>query len=180
MGAWDVAFKLFAHPPYNRFNIVGDIAGPLIFAANMFAFVTLVRRLTMSARFNKTPADTPACHTMQYHASRHCLLKCTLNSCTLSQLSLIVLEKELGLRQALRTMGMLDSTYWLSITVFEGLMVLIVSLLISVMGIICDFALFRDNAFVNYWGLFFTFGLAMTSFAMFLSVFLRRYAFMLS
>ena len=91
-----------------------------------------------------------------------------------TQLSLIVLEKELGLRQALRTMGMLDSTYWLSITVFEGLMVLVVSLLISVMGLICDFALFRDNAFVNYWGLFFTFGLAMTSFAMFLSVFLRR------
>ena len=43
MGAWEVALKLFAHPPYNRFNIVGQIAGPLIFAANMFAFVTLVR-----------------------------------------------------------------------------------------------------------------------------------------
>ncbi len=92
-----------------------------------------------------------------------------------SQLSLIVLEKELGLRQALRTMGMLDSTYWLSIMTYEGIMVLVVSLLISIMGLICGFDLFRNNAFVNYWGLFFTFGLAMTSFAMFLSVFLKRY-----
>lgn len=30
------------------------------------------------------------------------------------QLSAVVTEKELGLRQALRTMGMMDSAFWLS------------------------------------------------------------------
>lgn len=35
------------------------------------------------------------------------------------QISGVVGEQELGLRQMLRTMGMLDSTYWLSWMLFE-------------------------------------------------------------
>ena len=53
-----------------------------------------------------------------------CLLPSVL--CTLSQMCLVgvqisgvVGEQELGLRQMLRTMGMLDSAYWLSWMLFE-------------------------------------------------------------
>lgn len=35
------------------------------------------------------------------------------------QIAAVVSERELKLRQALRTMGMLDSSYWLSWVVFE-------------------------------------------------------------
>lgn len=39
--------------------------------------------------------------------------------CSEMQISGVVGEQELGLRQMLRTMGMLDSSYWLSWMVFE-------------------------------------------------------------
>lgn len=39
--------------------------------------------------------------------------------CSEVQISGVVGEQELGLRQMLRTMGMLDSSYWLSWMLFE-------------------------------------------------------------
>ena len=49
----------------------------------------------------------------QVHQSGQCA------RCAWLQISGVVGEQELGLRQMLRTMGMLDSAYWLSWMLFE-------------------------------------------------------------
>ena len=46
----------------------------------------------------------------------------------------MVLERELKLRQALKTMGMMDSTFWASWTTYEFVMGLITALLLAGFG----------------------------------------------
>ena len=50
------------------------------------------------------------------------------------QITAVVLERELKLRQALKTMGMMDSAFWASWTVYELAMSLITSLLLAGFG----------------------------------------------
>ena len=50
------------------------------------------------------------------------------------QITAVVLERELKLRQALKTMGMMDSAFWTSWTVYELVLSLITSLLLAGFG----------------------------------------------
>ena len=50
------------------------------------------------------------------------------------QITAVVLERELKLRQALKTMGMMDSTFWSSWTTYEVVMGLITALLLAGFG----------------------------------------------
>ncbi|KAL3145133.1 hypothetical protein ABBQ38_001737 [Trebouxia sp. C0009 RCD-2024] len=86
----------------------------------------------------------------------------------------VVGEQELGLRQMLRTMGMLDSSYWLSWMVFEMVMGMLMSLLIIAFGAIFQLSLFLHNSFGILFFLFFLFQLAMASFAFLCSVPVRK------
>lgn len=51
-----------------------------------------------------------------------------------SQMSNLVLEKELGLRQALRNMGMRDSSYWVSWALFDVIFSFLIALLLVIFG----------------------------------------------
>lgn len=89
-----------------------------------------------------------------------------------SQISIMVIEKQTGLRQALRTMGMLDSAYWLSWATWEAAIIFVVSLLNIAFGAIFQFRFFLDNSFMLVFLLLFLFQLAMSGFGMLISVFL--------
>jgi hypothetical protein len=52
----------------------------------------------------------------------------------LPQISCLVGEAESGLRLALKTMGMRDSSYWTSWMAFDGLMAFATALLLTVSG----------------------------------------------
>jgi len=91
-----------------------------------------------------------------------------------SQVGAMVNEKEQGMRQALRTMGMLDSAYWLSWAAWEMIMVFITTMLIIVFGLFFQFKFFTDNAFGLLFFLFFLFQLAMSGMGFVFSVFLNR------
>ncbi|KAK9805624.1 hypothetical protein WJX72_008643 [[Myrmecia] bisecta] len=128
--AWSVAIRKFPHPVLTTGSVVGQVIGPFLFAANMFAFVLVI--------------------------------------------SGVVGERELGLRQALRTMGMLDSSFWSSWFAFEVVMAAITSLLIGAFGAIFQFDIFLKNSFGLLFFLFFLFQLAMAAFAFFLSTFISK------
>ncbi|GMH33239.1 hypothetical protein BSKO_01073 [Bryopsis sp. KO-2023] len=90
------------------------------------------------------------------------------------QMSSMVSEKQAGMRQALRTMGMLDSTYWLSWAVWELLLIFTMSILNVVFGFIFQFKFFLNNSiFLVFW-LLFLFQMAMSSLGMVFSVFLSK------
>lgn len=90
------------------------------------------------------------------------------------QMSTMVNEKQAGMRQALRTMGMLDSAYWLSWGTWELLLIFVMSILNIVFGFIFQFKFFLDNSvFLVFW-LLFLFQLAMSSLGMVFSVFLSK------
>uniref|UniRef100_A0A803M188 ABC transporter domain-containing protein n=1 Tax=Chenopodium quinoa TaxID=63459 RepID=A0A803M188_CHEQI len=90
------------------------------------------------------------------------------------QISSIVLEKELKLRQAMNIMGLYDSAYWLSWLVWETFVILISSLWIILSGMILQFQFFLHNSFAVLFFLFFLFQLNMTGFAFLLSAFLGK------
>ncbi len=56
-------------------------------------------------------------------------------------------EKELGLRQALRTMGMMDSAFWLSWMAVEVLAAIIFTLVLIGFGAAFQFEFFLLNSF---------------------------------
>eukprot|EP00879_Flechtneria_rotunda_P013739 GHRR01014351.1.p1 GENE.GHRR01014351.1~~GHRR01014351.1.p1 ORF type:complete len:558 (+),score=120.29 GHRR01014351.1:287-1960(+) len=91
-----------------------------------------------------------------------------------TQMSNLVNEKSLGLRLALRNVGMLDSSYWVSWMMFDALITLVTSLLLVIFGIILQFSFFSKNDFGLLLLLFWLFSLAMTSFSYFLSVMIRK------
>ncbi|KAL0019978.1 hypothetical protein WJX79_005180 [Trebouxia sp. C0005] len=86
----------------------------------------------------------------------------------------VVGEQEVGLRQMLRTMGMLDSAYWLSWMLFEMVMGLVLSLLLIAFGAIFQLSLFLHNSFGILFFLLFLFQLSMASFAFLCSIFVRK------
>ena len=89
-------------------------------------------------------------------------------------LSSLVMEKELGLRQALKTMGMLDSTFWCSWWFTEMLAGLLFSFLIIGFGAAFGFAFFLRNSFGLLLALFFLFQWSMTSVAFLFSTFMKK------
>eukprot|EP00899_Mesostigma_viride_P019985 jgi/Mesvir1/27989/Mv20188-RA.1 len=90
------------------------------------------------------------------------------------QLSAIVAERENKLRQAMRTMGLKQSAYWLSWALWEMVLSFISSILIIIFGLIFRFSLFRDNSFGLLFFLFFLFQMAMSSIAFCLASVVRK------
>ncbi|XP_056686464.1 ABC transporter A family member 2 isoform X2 [Spinacia oleracea] len=90
------------------------------------------------------------------------------------QVTSIVLEKEMKLRQAMNIMGLYDSAYWVSWLVWEIFVILILSLCTLLSGMILQFSFFLHNSFAIMFLLFFLFQLNMTSFAFMLSAFLSK------
>ncbi|KAH7443557.1 hypothetical protein KP509_02G040100 [Ceratopteris richardii] len=89
------------------------------------------------------------------------------------QMSSIVQERELRLRQAMSIMGLLDSAYWLSWLLWETALVLISSILMVLFGMIFQFYLFLNNSFGVLFFLFFLFQFNMVGFAFLVSTFVR-------
>lgn len=77
------------------------------------------------------------------------------------QMSNLVTERELKLRQAMSIMGLLDSAYWLSWLLWEIALVLISSTLIILFGMMFQFYLFLHNNFGVLFFMFFLFQLNM-------------------
>lgn len=88
----------------------------------------------------------------------------------------IVQERELKLRQAMRTMGMLDSAFWLSWASYEIVMGTVTALLLAGFGAMWQFDLFLRNSFGLIFLTFFLFQLSMSSLAFLISTFLRKAA----
>uniref|UniRef100_A0A2N9H431 ABC transporter domain-containing protein n=1 Tax=Fagus sylvatica TaxID=28930 RepID=A0A2N9H431_FAGSY len=67
------------------------------------------------------------------------------------QISSLITEKELKLRQAMTMMGLYDSAYWLSWLTWEGTLTLLSSLFIVLFGMMFQFDFFlKNNFFVVY------------------------------
>ncbi|GAA0185277.1 ATP-binding cassette [Lithospermum erythrorhizon] len=90
------------------------------------------------------------------------------------QISALVEEKELKLRQAMTLMGLYDTAYWLSWLTWEISMAFISSLLIVAFVEIFQIEMFKKNNFLVVFLLFFIFQLSLVGFAFFLSVFIRK------
>ncbi|KAK7281814.1 hypothetical protein RIF29_10111 [Crotalaria pallida] len=90
------------------------------------------------------------------------------------QMSSLVTEKELKLRQAMTMMGLYDSAYWLSWLTWELVIMLMSSLLIVLFGMMFRFRFFLENSFVVLFVLFFLFELSMTGLAFMLSTFINK------
>lgn len=87
-------------------------------------------------------------------------------------MSSVVSEKELGLRQALKTSGMLDSAFWCSWIFIELIMSVIFSLLLVGFGAMFQFDFFLKNSFSVVFLLFLLFQWAMMGLAFFLAPFI--------
>ncbi len=87
-------------------------------------------------------------------------------------MSSIVAEKENGLRQALKTSGMLDSAFWCSWIFIELIISVIFSLLLVGFGAMFGFAFFLKNSFSVVFVLFLLFQWAMMGLAFFLAPFI--------
>lgn len=92
------------------------------------------------------------------------------------QLSYIVTEKELRLREAMRQMGLRTSSYWISWFATNTLVNLVQSLLLCITGLILQLDFFTKNSFGLYFCLFFTFATALTAAAFFVSAWISRAA----
>ncbi|KAJ1401643.1 P-loop containing nucleoside triphosphate hydrolase [Sesbania bispinosa] len=90
------------------------------------------------------------------------------------QMSSLVTEKELKLRQAMNVMGLYDSAYWLSWLTWEAVVTLLSSLLIVLFGMMFQFRFFLKNNFAVIFVLFFLFELNMTGLAFMLSAFIQK------
>ncbi|KAL5816488.1 hypothetical protein ACOSQ3_024866 [Xanthoceras sorbifolium] len=90
------------------------------------------------------------------------------------QISSLLTEKELKLRQAMTMMGLYDSAYWLSWLTWEGIMTLLSSIFIVLFGMMFQFDFFLNNSFAVLLLVFFLFELNMTGFAFMLSAFISK------
>ncbi|CAI5527518.1 unnamed protein product [Closterium sp. Naga37s-1] len=91
-----------------------------------------------------------------------------------TQASNLVTERELKLRQAMSTMGLMDSVFWLTWFLWEFLLAIISCILLVCFGMMFQFDFFLHNAFLVLFLMFFLFWLSMTSLAFFVSTFLRK------
>ncbi|XP_058788357.1 ABC transporter A family member 2-like [Vicia villosa] len=90
------------------------------------------------------------------------------------QMSSLVTEKELKLRQAMTVMGLYDSAYWISWLTWETVVTVLSSILIVLSGMMFQFDFFLKNNFAVLFFLFFLFELNMTGLAFMLSAFIRK------
>ncbi|KAM6569736.1 hypothetical protein CsatB_017721 [Cannabis sativa] len=77
------------------------------------------------------------------------------------QMTSLVTEKELKLRQAMTLMGLYDSAYWFSWLVWEGILTFLSSLLIVLFGTLFQLDFFLNNNFIVLFFVFFLFQLNM-------------------
>ncbi|XP_050255430.1 ABC transporter A family member 2-like [Quercus robur] len=92
------------------------------------------------------------------------------------QISSLITEKELKLRQAMSMMGLYDTAYWLSWLTWEGTLTLLSSLFIVLFGMMFQFDFFLHNSFLVVYLVFFLFQLNMIGFAFMLSAFISKSA----
>uniref|UniRef100_J3MSS8 ABC transporter domain-containing protein n=1 Tax=Oryza brachyantha TaxID=4533 RepID=J3MSS8_ORYBR len=92
------------------------------------------------------------------------------------QISALVTEKELKLRQAMSIMGLYESAYWLSWLTWEAFVTLLSALLTVLFGMMFQFDFFLNNNFGILFLLFFLFQLNMLSFAFMISTFVTKAA----
>ncbi|KAJ3687336.1 hypothetical protein LUZ61_016500 [Rhynchospora tenuis] len=90
------------------------------------------------------------------------------------QISSLVTEKELKLRQAMSIMGLYESAYWLSWFTWEAMLTLISALLTVLFGMMFQFDFFKNNSFIVLFLLFFLFQLNMLTFAFMISTFISK------
>ncbi|KAL0416463.1 UNVERIFIED_CONTAM: ABC transporter A family member 2 [Sesamum latifolium] len=90
------------------------------------------------------------------------------------QISALIAEKELKLRQAMMMMGLYDTAYWFSWFTWEGIITLLSSLFTVLFGMMFHFDFFLHNSFAVVFLLFFLFQLNMTGFAFMLSAFFSK------
>ncbi|KAL5544416.1 hypothetical protein UlMin_008200 [Ulmus minor] len=90
------------------------------------------------------------------------------------QMSSLVTEKELKLRQAMTIMGLYDSAYWLSWLLWEGILTFLSSLFTVLFGMIFQFDIFLNNSFAVVFLVFFLFQLSMLGVAFMLSTFISK------
>lgn len=91
-----------------------------------------------------------------------------------SQMTFILSEKQIGMKRSLKTMGMLDSSYWLSWAIWDLCLIILTTLLNIVFGYMFQFRFFLKNSFLVIFLLFFLFQMSMSSFALFSSVFVTK------
>eukprot|EP00245_Coleochaete_scutata_P012781 TRINITY_DN5005_c0_g1_i1.p1 TRINITY_DN5005_c0_g1~~TRINITY_DN5005_c0_g1_i1.p1 ORF type:complete len:1006 (-),score=193.03 TRINITY_DN5005_c0_g1_i1:975-3992(-) len=92
------------------------------------------------------------------------------------QMSTLVADKENKLRQAMATMGLLDSVYWTTWLFWEMGLAVIYSLLLVLFGMMFQFDFFLNNSFFVLFFVFFLFQVNMTGFAFLLSTFQKKTA----
>ncbi|KAL6646412.1 hypothetical protein ACP70R_018020 [Stipagrostis hirtigluma subsp. patula] len=92
------------------------------------------------------------------------------------QISALVTEKELKLRQAMSIMGLYESAYWLSWFTWEAFLTLLSALFTVLFGMMFQFDFFLKNSFGILFLLFFLFQLNMLSFAFMISTFVTKAA----
>ncbi|XP_060170118.1 ABC transporter A family member 2-like [Lycium barbarum] len=92
------------------------------------------------------------------------------------QISALITEKELKLRQAMTMMGLFDTAYWLSWVTWEALLSFFSSVLTVIFGMMFQFDFFLRNNVIVVFLLFFLFQLTMVSFAYWLSAFTTKAA----
>ncbi|KAL8225641.1 hypothetical protein R6Q57_018198 [Mikania cordata] len=90
------------------------------------------------------------------------------------QISSLIVEKELKLRQAMSMMGLYDTAYWLSWLTWEGIITLISSLFTVLFGMMFQFDFFLHNSFSVVFFVFFLFQLNMVGFAFMFSSFISK------
>jgi len=92
----------------------------------------------------------------------------------ISVLNNVVYEKEMRLRDAMSTMGLIDSVYWTSWFISQTVLVIINAFMTVVLGYIFNFTVFRESNFGILFFLFIMFGLSMVSLAFFITTFVNR------
>ncbi|XP_042499405.1 ABC transporter A family member 2-like [Macadamia integrifolia] len=90
------------------------------------------------------------------------------------QISSLVAEKELKLRQAMSMMGLYESAYWLSWLTWEALMTILSAFFTVIFGLVFQLDFFLHNSFAVVLLLFFLFQLNMVAFAFLLAAFLTK------
>nr|DAD31187.1 TPA_asm: hypothetical protein HUJ06_010038 [Nelumbo nucifera] len=90
------------------------------------------------------------------------------------QISSLITEKELKLRQAMSIMGLYESAYWLSWLTWESLIAVLSSILTVLFGMMFQFDFFLHNSFAIVFLLFFLFQFNMIGFAFMISTFVSK------
>ncbi|XP_023633298.1 ABC transporter A family member 9 isoform X2 [Capsella rubella] len=90
------------------------------------------------------------------------------------QLGSLVTEKELKLREAMATMGVYDSAYWLSWLLWDGILTFVSSLFLVLFGMMFQFDFFLKNSFAVVFLLFLLFQFNMIGLAFVLSSFISK------